>query len=67
MNMTKKKNKKIKKNIGENKKEYQLEKYIRMPQEIVKDWLMKIKIHKIKKFNSIFSTNQGLIGKENSI
>jgi hypothetical protein len=37
-----------------------------MPQEIVKDWLRKIKIHKIKKFNSIFSTNQGLISKENS-
>ena len=35
--------------------------------EIVKDWLKKIKIYKIRKFNSVFSTNESLIGKENSI
>ena len=38
-----------------------------MPREIAKDWLRKIKTHKIKKFNSIFSTDECFIGKDNSI
>jgi len=33
-------------------------------QEIAKDWLKRIKIYKIGKFDSTFSTNEDLIGKK---
>jgi hypothetical protein len=33
-------------------------------QEIAEDWLRKIKIYKIKKFDSIFPTDEGPIDKE---
>ena len=36
-------------------------------QEITKNWLRKIKIYKIRKFDSVFSTDKSLIGEENSI
>jgi hypothetical protein len=36
-------------------------------QEIVEDWLGKIKIYKIGEFDSVFSTDKDSIGKENSI
>jgi hypothetical protein len=35
--------------------------------ELIKNWLRKIKIYKIRKFNSVFSTDEGPIEKENSI
>jgi hypothetical protein len=35
--------------------------------ELIKNWLRKIKIYKIRKFNSVFSTDKGPIEKENSI
>jgi hypothetical protein len=31
--------------------------------KIAKDWLRKIKIYKIEKFNSVFSTDEDSIGK----
>jgi hypothetical protein len=34
-------------------------------QEITKDWLRKIKIYKIKIFDSVFFFNEGFIVKEN--
>jgi hypothetical protein len=36
-------------------------------QEVVEDWLRKIKIYKIEKLDNVFLTNEGLIGKENLI
>jgi hypothetical protein len=33
--------------------------------EIIENWLRKIKIYKIGKFDSIFSTGKGHFGKEN--
>jgi hypothetical protein len=36
-------------------------------QEVAEDWLRNIKIYKIEKLGSVFSTDKDLIGKENSI
>ena len=36
-------------------------------QEIAEDWWGKIKTYKIGEFNSVFSTDEGPISKENSI
>jgi hypothetical protein len=35
--------------------------------EIIENWLRKIKIYKIRKFDSVFSTGKGPFGKENII
>jgi hypothetical protein len=43
---------------------YQLEECTRTPKEIIEYWLRKIKIYKIEKFNSVFSTDEGPIGKK---
>ena len=63
----KRKHKKIKKILEENKKYIPVRRIYQNIQEIVKDWLRKIKIYKIEKFNSVFSTDEDSIGKENSI
>ena len=36
-------------------------------QKIIKDWLKKIKIHKIRKFDNMFLADKGSTGEENSI
>jgi hypothetical protein len=58
---TKKIKKYWKKNIYQWRRTYQ------NAQEIAKDWLKRIKIYKIGKFDTIFSTNEDPIGKKISI
>ena len=53
---------KIQKRIEKKSINISLIKIYQNTQKIVKDWL-----RKIKKFNSVFSTDKGFIGKENSI
>ena len=62
-----KKRENTKKILEENKKNISVWKIYQNTQEIVEDWLGKIKIYKIGEFDSVFSTDKGSIGKENSI
>jgi hypothetical protein len=56
---------KIKNILKENHKNISLRKiYQNTPKIIEEYWLRKIKIYKIKKYDSVFSTNKGPIGKE---
>jgi len=54
----KKKHKKIKKILEENKKYILVRRIYQNIQEIIKNWLKKIKIYKIEKFNSVFSIDE---------
>jgi hypothetical protein len=46
---------------------YQWRRTYQNAQEITKDWLKRITIYKIGKFDSMFSPNEDLIGKKNLI
>jgi hypothetical protein len=50
--------------LEENKKYISVKKIYQNAKKIIGDWLGKIKIYKIEKFNSIFSTDEGSINKE---
>ena len=67
INENRKKRENTKKILKENKKNISVWKIYQNTQEIVEDWLGKIKIYKIGEFDSVFSTDKGSIGKENSI
>ena len=55
---------KIKKNIlKENHTNISVRRIYQNTQEIIEYWLRKIKLYKIKKFDSVFSTNECSIGK----
>ena len=68
INENRKKKEKIQKKYWKKIKKYiSMWKIYQNTQEIVEDWLGKIKIYKIGEFDSVFSTDKGSIGKENSI
>ena len=53
--------------LEENKKYILVRRVYQNTQEVVIDQLRKIKYTRLKKSDSVFSNNEGLIGKENSI
>jgi len=61
------KKEKIQKNYWKKIKKISVWKIYQNTQEIVEDWLGKIKIYKIGEFDGVFSTYKSSIGKENSI
>ena len=54
--------KKIKNFLEQNKK-ISVSKTYQNAEKNAKDWLRKIKIYKIEKFNSVFSTDEGSVDK----
>jgi hypothetical protein len=60
----KKKEKRTTKKNGRNNKNILVRRIYQNVKEIFKDWLTKIKIYKIRKYDTIFSNDKGLFSKE---